>query len=642
MLIYRSADGSIKIDVRMGEETVWLTQDQMAALFGKAKSTINEHLKNIFSEGELVADSVIRNFRTTAADGKGYDTNYYNLDVIISVGYRVKSHQGTQFRIWATQVLREYLIKGFALNDERMKSGKSMNYFDELQERIREIRLSKRVFYQKVKDIYTTSIDYDPKAEKTVEFFKIVQNKLLWAISSQTAAELIAHRADARLPMMGMTSCDKSDPRRITKADAATAKNYLTEDEMKDLGLLVEQYLAFAESQARRQVPMYMADWIKKLNDILVINGRELLEHAGQISRKVARKHRGPTARCLQGAFARKGAPREPRRTRSRPASRGQETAMTRIEYIRLSHRHTNRKIRERLQAVRTRLDAKSRWLGGAWQAVAWVLYSIVSVVSWLAFAAEMFKDNRFSLHYMECEIEHRNLSAAEARQYIADKKQEYDRWLAYGSISAKEQRRIDKTFEYLSARYPADTPADELLNRIAEVRTTVTEIADYTRHRQTEEVQRKEREAELLAQAEKRRAAQRSRTGFDPIPADFCPRLTDWQIAVLTKHINRIGIFKRDTTEEEIARLLACQLAEPLQTTHNKLLALLLESLSASRLITPKWQRVAGNNGCFTSKLGKPLTAKDLSAAKQMAEIIDRRKERMIIDCIEALEAAE
>ena len=268
MLIYRSADGSIKIDVRMGEETVWLTQDQMAALFGKAKSTINEHLKNIFSEGELVADSVIRNFRTTAADGKSYDTNYYNLDVIISVGYRVKSHQGTQFRIWATQVLREYLIKGFALNDERMKSGKSMNYFDELQERIREIRLSERVFYQKVKDIYTTSIDYDPKAEKTVEFFKIVQNKLLWAISSQTAAELVARRADARLPMMGMTSCDKSNPRRITKADAATAKNYLTEDEMKDLGLLVEQYLAFAESQARRQVPMYMADWIKSCSNM--------------------------------------------------------------------------------------------------------------------------------------------------------------------------------------------------------------------------------------------------------------------------------------------------------------------------------------------------------------------------------------
>ena len=310
MLIYRSTDGSIKIDVRMGEETVWLTQDQMAALFGKAKSTINEHLKNIFSEGELVADSVIRNFRTTAADGKSYDTNYYNLDVIISVGYRVKSHQGTQFRIWATQVLREYLIKGFALNDERMKSGKSMNYFDELQERIREIRLSERVFYQKVKDIYTTSIDYDPKAEKTVEFFKIVQNKLLWAISSQTAAELVARRADARLPMMGMTSCDKSDPRRITKADAATAKNYLTEDEMKDLGLLVEQYLAFAESQARRQVPMYMADWIKKLNDILVINGRELLGHAGKSAARSPKASQPNSSMPTRGACATRSAAR--------------------------------------------------------------------------------------------------------------------------------------------------------------------------------------------------------------------------------------------------------------------------------------------------------------------------------------------
>ena len=291
LLIYQSANGEIKIDVRMGEETVWLTQDQMATLFGKAKSTINEHLKNIFSEGELTADSVIRNFRTTAADGKDYDTNFYNLDVIISVGYRVKSHQGTQFRIWATQVLREYLIKGFALNDERMKTGKSINYFDELQDRIREIRLSERVFYQKVKDIYKTSIDYDPKNEKTVEFFKIVQNKLLWAISSQTAAELVAHRANAELPLMGMTSYEKKNPRRISKADAVTAKNYLTEDEMKDLGLLVEQYLAFAESQARRHVPMYMADWIKKLNDILVINGRELLEHAGRISHKVAESY---------------------------------------------------------------------------------------------------------------------------------------------------------------------------------------------------------------------------------------------------------------------------------------------------------------------------------------------------------------
>lgn len=313
---------------------------------------------------------------------------------------------------------------------------------------------------------------------------------------------------------------------------------------------------------------------------------------------------------------------------------------MTRIEYIRLSHRRTNRKIRERLQAVRTRLDAKSRWLGGVWQAVAWVLYGAVSVVSWLAFVEAMFKDNRFSLHYMGCEIEHRELSAVEAHRYLADKKQEYDRWLAYGSVSAKEQRRIDKTFEYLFARYPANAPADELRTHLAEVHTTVNEIADYTRHRQAETAQQKEREAELLAQAEKRRAAQRHRTSFAPAPTDFCPRLTDRQIAVLTEHVNRIGIFKRDTTEKDLTRLLACQLAEPLQTTHNKLLALLLESLSASRLITPKWQRVAGNNGCFISKLGKPLTAKDLSAAKQMAEIIDRRKERMILDCIKALKA--
>lgn len=313
---------------------------------------------------------------------------------------------------------------------------------------------------------------------------------------------------------------------------------------------------------------------------------------------------------------------------------------MTRTEYIRLSHRRTNHKIRERLQTVRTRLDAKSRWLGCVWQAVAWVLYGAVSVVSWLAFVAEWFKDNRFSLPYMECEIEHQGLSAAEAHRYLADKKQEYDRWLAYGSVSAKEQCRIDKTFEYLFNRYPTPQTSTEVLTRLTEVHTTVSEIADYTRHRQAETAQQKEREAELLAQAEKRRAAQRHHTGFDPTPTDFCPRLTDQQIAVLTEHVNRIGIFKRDTTEEELTRLLACQLAEPLQTTHNKLLALLLESLSAARLITPKWQRVAGNNKCFTSKLGKPLTAKDLSAAKQMAEIIDRRKERMILGCIETLEA--
>jgi hypothetical protein len=217
IVIYQNQIGNIKIDVRLEEETVWLTQDQMAILFGKAKSTINEHIKNIFGEGELNEDSVVRKFRTTAADGKSYDTNYYNLDVIISVGYRVKSPQGTQFRIWATQRLKEYLIKGFALNDDRFKSGNSMNYLDELQERIRQIRLSERFFYQKIKDIYTTSIDYDPKDEKTVTFFKVVQNKLLWAISQQTAAELVYRRANAALPLMGMQSYDRKETEVIKR-----------------------------------------------------------------------------------------------------------------------------------------------------------------------------------------------------------------------------------------------------------------------------------------------------------------------------------------------------------------------------------------------------------------------------------------
>ncbi|GHT60560.1 hypothetical protein FACS189451_00820 [Bacteroidia bacterium] len=191
ILIYQSADGSIKIDVHLEDETVWLTQAQMGQLFGKDKRTVSEHIGNIFKEGELNEYSVVRNFRTTASDGKIYDMNFYNLDVIISVGYRVKSPQGTQFRIWATQRLKEYIIKGFTLNDERFKKGSSMNYFNELQERIREIRLSERFFYQKIKDIYTTSIDYDPKNQQTVLFFKIIQNKLLWAISQQTAAELV-------------------------------------------------------------------------------------------------------------------------------------------------------------------------------------------------------------------------------------------------------------------------------------------------------------------------------------------------------------------------------------------------------------------------------------------------------------------
>jgi hypothetical protein len=294
ILIYRNPDGKIKIDVRLEEETVWLTQEHMAELFGKSKKTISEHIRNIFHEGELDESMVVRKFRTTtrhgAIEGKtqSREVQFYNLDVIISVGYRVKSQQGTQFRIWATQRLKEYIVKGFALNDERFKTGSSMNYFTELQERIREIRLSERFFYQKIKEIYATSIDYDPKDEKTIEFFKVVQNKLLWAISEQTAAELIYRRVDAALPLMGMQSFDKEGDLAIRKSDVGIAKNYLNEDEIKLLGLLVEQYLAFAETMAQQRTPMYMKDWTQRLDAIIQLNGRELLTHAGKISHQTA------------------------------------------------------------------------------------------------------------------------------------------------------------------------------------------------------------------------------------------------------------------------------------------------------------------------------------------------------------------
>ena len=286
ILIYQNQEGNIKIDVRLEEETVWLTQDQMAQLFGKAKSTINEHIKNIFEEGELQEELCMHKFGISEFQQKAF--NYYNLDVIISVGYRVKSLQGTQFRIWATQRLKEYIIKGFALNDDRFKSGNTMNYFNELQQRIREIRISEKFFYQKIKDIYTTSIDYDPKDEKTISFFKIVQNKLLWAISQNTAAELIYRRVDATLPLLGMQSFDKKEAKTVQKTDVSIAKNYLNEDEIKLLGLLVEQYLAFAETMAQQQTPMYMKDWAERLDSILQLNGRELLSHAGKISHQMA------------------------------------------------------------------------------------------------------------------------------------------------------------------------------------------------------------------------------------------------------------------------------------------------------------------------------------------------------------------
>ncbi len=275
ILIYQDQQGKIRIDVHLEDETVWLSQEHMAVLFGKSKKTISEHIRNIFNEGELDENVVVRKFRTTTPHGaiagktQSRDVQFYNLDVIISVGYRVKSQQGTQFRIWATQRLKEYIVKGFALNDERFKTGNSMNYFSELQERIREIRLSERFFYQKIKDIYTTSIDYDLNDEKTIAFFKVVQNKLLWAISQQTAAELVYRRVDATLPLLGMQSFDKKSELTVRKSDVSVAKNYLNEDEIKLLGLLVEQYLAFAETMAQQRTPMYMQDWMRSFRSMV-------------------------------------------------------------------------------------------------------------------------------------------------------------------------------------------------------------------------------------------------------------------------------------------------------------------------------------------------------------------------------------
>ncbi|MBW4766500.1 virulence RhuM family protein [Hoylesella nanceiensis] len=289
MLIYQSADGNIKIDVRFEKETVWLSLDQMATLFGRDKSTISRHVKNVFEEGELSPEATVANFATVQAEGNREVTrniDYYNLDVIISVGYRVKSQEGTQFRIWATQRLREYIIKGFTLNDERFKTGSSYNYFKELLDRIREIRLSERVFYQQIKDIYATSIDYNPSAEMTLAFFKEVQNKLLWAVSGKTTAELVYYRANASLPMMGLTSTEKEG--KVTKNDALIGKNYLNEKEIGQLKLIVEQFLAYAEVQAMAEKPMYMRDWVQKLRLVLTMNEKNILEHAGTISHKLA------------------------------------------------------------------------------------------------------------------------------------------------------------------------------------------------------------------------------------------------------------------------------------------------------------------------------------------------------------------
>ncbi|PRM97070.1 RhuM family protein [Aliarcobacter cryaerophilus] len=283
ILIYQNENGNIKVDVMFEDGSIWLSQAQICEVFGKAKSTISEHIKAIFEEGELDRNSVVRNYRTTANDGKNYDVEYYNLDMIIAIGFRVRSSTGTKFRIWANDKLKEYITKGFVLNDERFKNGNSMGYFDELQKRLRDIRISEKFFYQKIKDIYMTSIDYDPKDEKTIEFFKIVQNKLLWAVSSQTAAELVHNRVDMSKPLLGMSSYDKEN-KNVTKKDVSIAKNYLNEEEIKLLGLLVEQYLAFAQTMAMQQTPMYMKDWIIRLDAVISLNGRELLNHAGKIS----------------------------------------------------------------------------------------------------------------------------------------------------------------------------------------------------------------------------------------------------------------------------------------------------------------------------------------------------------------------
>jgi len=286
ILLYQTDDGTTRVEVRLAGETVWLNQNQMADLFLTTKQNVGQHIRNVFAEGELAPESVVKDFFTTAADGKQYRTKHYSLDVIISVGYRVKSHRGTQFRIWATQQLRSYLVKGFALDDRRLKEGGSTDrYFDELLERIRDIRTSERMFYRKVADIYATSIDYDPASDLTQTFFATVQNKFHFAITGQTAAELIAKRADAGKPNMGLTNWPGS---RIIRKDVTVAKNYLSEDELGLLNLIVDQYLSFAEAQARQKKVMTMTAWIEKLHAFLALNEKEILRGAGKVSKQLA------------------------------------------------------------------------------------------------------------------------------------------------------------------------------------------------------------------------------------------------------------------------------------------------------------------------------------------------------------------
>lgn len=285
IILYQTEDQRTRVEVRLAGETVWLSLNQMGELFQRDKSVISRHLRNIFEEGELRPEAVVAKFATTAADNKTYQVDFYNLEAIIAVGYRVKSHRGTQFRRWATERLREYIVKGFTMDDERLKHGSQ--YFDELLQRIREIRLSERNFYRKICDIYRTSIDYDPRAEMTQLFFQTLQNKMHWATHGHTAAEIIYRRANASQPNMGLTSWKGPKPR---KPDVAVAKNYLAEDELRKLSLIVTQYLDFAELQALERRPMRMRDWIARLDAFLRAGEREVLDGAGTISAEEAKR----------------------------------------------------------------------------------------------------------------------------------------------------------------------------------------------------------------------------------------------------------------------------------------------------------------------------------------------------------------
>lgn len=285
IVIYQTEDGLTKIDVNIHDETVWLSLDLMAELYQRDKSTISRHIKNIFNEGELKRDSVVAKIATTAADGKNYQVDYYNLSVIIAVGYRVKSPRGTQFRTWATERLEEYLVKGFTMDDERLKGNGGGNYWRELLERIRDIRSSEKVLYRQVLDLYATSVDYDPKSEQSIHFFKMVQNKLHYAAHGHTAAEVIFERADANMPFMGLTTFAGELP---AIKDIGIAKNYLKENELRILNNLVSGYFDIAEVNALEHRPMYMSDYIRQLDAVLTSGGRPLLEGSGNVSHQQA------------------------------------------------------------------------------------------------------------------------------------------------------------------------------------------------------------------------------------------------------------------------------------------------------------------------------------------------------------------